>query len=342
MNIEITFHILRNNSLDILRFALAILVYIAHLINLTGETNWYYLDYSYFAVNCFFVLSGYLMPLSYSSSNSIQTFYIKRLKRIYILYCIVVLTTFIVGVLVAENQNIFSTNTIKYLAANLLTLNFIEPNLNWLFQNNLIKAVNGSLWSIKVELMFYLIVPFLYKFINSDKKYNIYIVFGGSIFISVSCLYIIDNFQNSPINFLNNQLPVKLCYFMSGWLLYHLQTLNKKYEYVLIPISLLLLLINGQKCFTENDFNLIIATFFVLIFSKTPQLINTNWSKKLGAISYPIYLIHFPLIQFTIQILNNKSWSLNLVLINFACLIGLSLLLLEVEKVILSYLNNKK
>ncbi|MFN3608328.1 MAG: acyltransferase family protein, partial [Hyphomonas sp.] len=57
----------------------------------------------------------------------------------------------------------------SYLGANLVFLNFLSPTLPGLFEDNRFSAVNGALWTLKIEVMFYLVLPVILFVLNRMK-----------------------------------------------------------------------------------------------------------------------------------------------------------------------------
>lgn len=49
----------------------------------------------------------------------------------------------------------------KYVVANLAFLNFVHPTLPGVFEGNKIHEVDGALWTLKIEVMFYATVPII-------------------------------------------------------------------------------------------------------------------------------------------------------------------------------------
>ena len=117
------------------------------------------------AVQCFFIISGYLIFQSYERSKSLKDYVIKRVKRLFpgLWFCI--LLTCILGLFLTNLplNEYFGKDLVKYLIANFSTLNFLSPRLPGVFVGNPESGfVNGSLWTLKVELFFYISVPILF------------------------------------------------------------------------------------------------------------------------------------------------------------------------------------
>ena len=121
----------------------------------------------------FFVISGFLVAKSYTNTPSLKEYFIKRAKRILPAYVFVILFATILFS-IFSNYGFYSyftsISTYQYVAWNLVFLNFVHPCLPGIFENNLLCAVNGALWTLKIEEGFYLILPLVFYLITKFKK----------------------------------------------------------------------------------------------------------------------------------------------------------------------------
>ena len=150
------------NNFGFIRLAAATLVIAGHSVALTGRQplTWFETDIAPFALRIFFIISGYLICESWNRDPSLYRYLAKRVLRIVPgLFAVVVLTALVVGPL-------FTTLTLsQYLGYpsfrlyfwNLLLAPFFA--LPGVFQGNLLQAVNGSIWSIPIEFLMYVLLP---------------------------------------------------------------------------------------------------------------------------------------------------------------------------------------
>ena len=151
-----------DNNFDILRLILAILVYFAHWNILTSQDISNQLFHlSGYAVHMFFIVSGFLIFWSFDADQNKKHFYIKRFFRIFPLYAFLIIlqTLFFIGF---SDGSTFEV--IKYFIANIIFLNFLAPSVGSTLSSLEVNAINGSLWTLKNEVVFYLIVPLLFMF----------------------------------------------------------------------------------------------------------------------------------------------------------------------------------
>lgn len=156
----------RDNNLDVLRLLAAALVAVLHLIELSGASelrrtlSWLPTPWG---LPIFFVLSGYLVFASWMTSPRLRDYASRRLRRILPAYVAVVLGCALMGVLFTTHDwraYFADPGWWHYLVANITFLNFLQPQLPGVFEGLAVPGVvNGSLWTIKVELMFYAVVP---------------------------------------------------------------------------------------------------------------------------------------------------------------------------------------
>lgn len=337
------------NALGFLRFVLAMLVVWVHYEQLTGTLVVFDvtdLGLSHLAVNCFFVLSGFLMPRSFGHAPSVFQFYQKRFLRIYVSYFIVVTVVAVaaIGVSSCGIVQYFSVEWLKYYSLNLLTLNFLKPDLSCLFQDHIFTAVNGSLWSIKVELMFYLCVPLIFWFLNraAEKKIWYLLVFMAlamciNVGFSAVALYKDSAFWKSMLN----QLPAKLCFFVAGWFLFELSKIRSSALTYGLAVGLVLGLLafvfashNYELVHLPICVSLVYMFFNIRVASHRSQVV----LKLLGGVSYALYLIHYPLAQVLIALIKDHVLPSKLLLPCFVMsLLMLSIILYVIESKILEY-----
>jgi len=155
----------RENNFDFLRFFAATLVLLVHSYPLTGnrpdepiERLTGYENGGEFAVAVFFVISGFLITSSWLNSSSASSFLIKRALRVFpALTLAVLLSTFIIGPLVTDRsiaEYLASPLTWTYLQNILLMTRFELPGV--FSQNIYPNVVNGSLWTLPLEVLMYL------------------------------------------------------------------------------------------------------------------------------------------------------------------------------------------
>ena len=298
------------NNFDGVRISLALIVVFAHIAALTKMQDFKYFEIIFdanFAVKGFFAISGFLVAKSYLSSRNTLEYAEKRLRRIYPAYTASIILSFVIGLIattLSVSEYLQSSQTLKYIIANLIFLNFVQPTLPAVFENNPMQALNGALWTIKVEIMLYFCIPALiYLFKRFGSTRTTLIVF----FLSVAWVYFftVHYSGNNGVE-LARQFPGQLSYFILGALYaVNSKALNK--IKIIAFISLIALFV------TENPS----AKLFIdpIAYSSIVILISVDAFRKVnigkyGDISYGIYLYHFPIIQALIftETFKNNIW----------------------------------
>ncbi|HET9867991.1 MAG TPA: acyltransferase, partial [Nitrospira sp.] len=293
---------IRLNNVTELRLLFAASVMISHAATLLNPEGYRLLRTflnSEAAVQGFFILSGYLVCGSYDRLRNARHFYVRRFMRIYPAYFVAVILFIALGIV----QAMMLGNAVRwadaplYLISNLATLNFLKPNVEGVFADNPLTIVNGALWSIKVEAMFYVILPLLYHFASrySFLLLTLVMITAGAIWwpaiTSIAGAY----GQTIPVSF-KLQLPGQLHYFGLGIALFaRSKGLISTVTLALIvtfAIAILLALDSWREARQVVALVLVIGTVSIL-----PQVKDMLRGQD---ISYGIYLCHFPLIQLLI------------------------------------------
>lgn len=291
------------NNFDLLRLLLALVVVGYHLWVLTRETVFSMLPKflnAELAVDGFFVVSGFLIAMSFEKSRSIKQYFEKRVCRIYPAYLTVIILPAILLVIfsVVSAREYFGGEWVKYIVSNLFLLNFLSPELPGLFDENRIQAVNGALWTIKIEVMFYLLLPLLVLLMRRLGHWQVMLtVYAGSILYSAGMQWMASHEGGSFYLILERQLPGQLAFFMAGSLLFFYFDRFYSYRFPLLLIAACGFLAAREWQFLYPIYPMMLA-ILVISFATTLKYLG-NWGRW-GDFSYGIYIWHFPLIQLLI------------------------------------------
>jgi len=269
------------------------------------------------AVETFMILSGFAISfLLHKHQQSYGQFMLGRFFRIYPVYlvCLVLgltaalfLTPFVLhtaqwrGTLYFEWNRSFSSS--ESSATNLhvfwhLTL------LNGLIPKRLLSDATATLlvpaWSISLEWQYYLVAPLLARFVRSGF---------GLLFLAVLAwlgVRIGHIWANPHVAFLPAQLPL----FLIGIGSYHLYEIFAKSSHrrssaFAVPVAALLAasIVTSWHSTALTLWALGFGCIFIQgkdLFSRTLSALRAfllhRWLQRLGRISYPVYLVHWPLI----------------------------------------------
>src|SRR6202022_1660958 len=163
----------RVNNFDLLRLLAALQVAIVHSIAILKPTGYFArlleagLD-RFPGVPIFFVISGVLISKSYEHSDSLRDYLRNRCLRFFpgLWVCLVVSVPVILALGVGSLGRITMPNWLLWWAGQMS----IFQNFQAAFLKPLSTGLNGSLWTIPVELEFYIVLPALYGILRPPRR----------------------------------------------------------------------------------------------------------------------------------------------------------------------------
>lgn len=171
------------NNFDLIRIVTALLVLVNHSLGhlKLPVPGWYSVVQQFQRVPMFFVMSGFLLSASFERNNNLKQYFTNRLTRIYPALWMCLLITVVLFSLLG-GVSFLNTEAAPWLAAQGIGFIYTPSFLH----NFGFGSYNGSLWTIVIELQFYLCLPLIYWLF---KKVNIniffYVLFGLSCITSI-------------------------------------------------------------------------------------------------------------------------------------------------------------
>jgi len=163
----------RVNNFDLLRLLAALQVAVVHSIGFLKPTGYFarLLDAGldrFPGVPIFFVISGVLISKSYERSDSLRDYIRNRCLRIFpaLWVCLVASVAVILAFGVGSLGPITTPAWLLWWAEQMS----IFQNFQAAFLKPLSTGLNGSLWTIPVELEFYIVLPALYGILRLRRR----------------------------------------------------------------------------------------------------------------------------------------------------------------------------
>lgn len=155
-------------NFDYIRLFLASIVMLEHYGIRFG---WNYFN-GLFAVRCFFCISGYLITLSYLRSRNLESYFAKRLKRIYPPILILAIFALLFGIFHSSGEKWFIS-----IFNFLVFQNLVRPEIY-----NFEIFTNPPFWTLAIEFQFYLLLPLILAVWKKNKKTG---------YLSLAALYLL-------------------------------------------------------------------------------------------------------------------------------------------------------
>ncbi|MBW4890016.1 acyltransferase [Mucilaginibacter sp. HMF5004] len=306
----------RINNFDLLRLLAATQVIADHYhdhIDATGNPLLIDMMFSFPGVAIFFVISGYLISASFERNKEFRNYIRNRILRIYPgLWGVVFLTIIAISL---TGVSFLNVQALAWLPAQLTGIIYTPGFLN----NYGFGSYNGSLWTIPVELQFYLVLPICYYFAPKNKEnYWFYTLF--IVFVSIYLSYQFIDFGHTIHKLLQYSFLPHFYMFLLGVIFQRLRIYKSKFIYnkalywlvAYLAISLTL----------KSYFNPVLFVFaqnIILGFTALSMAYTLpGFAHKLlrgNDISYGIYIYHGLLLTLAVQLKLQEHISLPLVIL---------------------------
>jgi len=304
------------NNFTLLRLLLALMVVLGHFKLLSGTAfPSFPFNLADAAVDAFFVVSGFLIAGSFERSRGVMAFYTRRVFRLVPMYAaVVLLQTAIMLALLPGGPFSARHDTLRYLVVNLCFANFLQYDIGGVLRGLHVPGINPSLWTLKIELGFYLIVPVVFLAARRWGWIALALIFVSSAGYDATMLHF-------GLARYAKQLPGAMQFFVVGMALYlYGQRIRISAPLALAVTAAFLAAWTWFSPIPPGLCPLVVGAFVFCVALRTPAV-------PLGSdMSYSVYLLHGPIIQTLILLglFTDRLWMLAAIVATVLALSALS------------------
>jgi len=240
--------------------------------------------YGYLGVELFFMISGFVILMT-ASSNSLRIFLISRAVRLYPAFWVCCTITFLITLAIGQPR--YSASLYQYIINMTLISGFIG-----------VPSVDGVYWSLFIEIKFYLLISVVLYFKKIERIEN-YLI----LWLLASALT--ETFNLSK--FRSILITDYAAYFIAGATFYIIWNKGISKTLLILLLGSLALALHTATIFANllgtiyltifspfivcSIITLFFITFYLISTNKTETIGTLKWT-AIGALTYPLYLLH--------------------------------------------------
>ena len=302
----------RRNNLNVIRLIGASLVLYGHSFVFLGLHQHLFLSWlplGVLGVSIFFTISGYLITESFDRDPHLLRFFARRALRIFpgLIIC-TLLSVFILGpalTTLALKDYFKNEHTWHYLQNIALYISYYLPGV---FETNkLPNAVNGSLWSLPVEFLMYIIVAIV-GFLRGNR----WTFIALAVISAAITFFWAQRSSEMIVVYASDLRQVFICgtYFWFGAVFYKFN-LQRYFSIstVVIAVVIMMSLESWPEALSVCAYLLLPMVVLAFGLAYSPTL---NWLTRSGDYSYGIYIYAFPIQQSVIFLYPHMTLNLYL------------------------------
>ena len=288
--------------------------------------------YGHLGVELFFVLSGFCLAYPFfrhpERSQDWKRYFLNRARRIYPPYWGALLLLGALALLI-DHIGIGSTasRVLVFPPIRRFCFSFINPETE----------LNGSFWTLKIELRWYLLLPLLLLLHRRTKSLGL---LGASALVCLLYTLTLGKHPGTQVTNLVGPLPLFLPLFVAGIWIAEILAVGKptRLELALIRHArwgvvfscVLIWLVTPASPEQVIRYNRaipggLLASFMLLLTLYDPIFKKAlAWRPlvSIGLFSYSLYLIHQPIIELIYSVVKPLGWSASVQFLFFQCIVS--------------------
>jgi peptidoglycan/LPS O-acetylase OafA/YrhL len=294
----------RNNNFNLLRIGAALAVVLSHSFILTGnEPNALLRILGYVSVNCFFLISGFLVFKSLLDRKSVPQFLRARALRIYpALLFSVLLCVFVVGLLFTTHSlqaYFLESQTISFLIQNsVLLVGDVVYHLTAVFNQGEVGSwVNAPIWTVFFEVYMYLglaVIALVFQPSTPSFEKRLKTIIGCLAILSMAAFLAETEFKFITHTTFSNLVRFTALFSMGAALYLHRSHIRLS-PWLFLAMVVLIGLSSSNPLLFNSTFYLFLG-YLLLCLAYLPggYLLKFN---QLGDYSYGVYIFAYPIQQ---------------------------------------------